>query len=313
MSCARSTGSRSTSATRRARGAARRERLREDHAAVRARGDPAPAARKRAAQRHRGDPAQRAHAQRLPAAQGRHRLPGVQPDPEPHGCRERPGAAPRRRRRLARGAPPRRRSCWPRSAWPSGSRTARASCRAGSSSAWPSPRALALDPPLLLADEPTAHLDYVQVDGVLRLLREIADAGRMVVVATHDERLVPLADGVVELSPRHLEGVPARGEVRLAPGEILFRQGDLSDLVYVVDHGRCRAGPGARGRRRGSPLALRERRVLRRARPDVQVAALRHCAGDGTVPGFRPPGERLPAFAPATERHLRCARIAPAV
>ena len=38
-------------------------------------------------------------------------------------------------------------------------------------------RALCLDPPLLLADEPTAHLDELQVEGVLRLLRESARPG----------------------------------------------------------------------------------------------------------------------------------------
>src|SRR5262249_46286070 len=55
-------------------------------------------------------------------------------------------------------------------------------------------RALAHDPPVILADEPTAHLDYIQVEGVIRLVRDLADDGRLVVVATHDERLVPLAD-----------------------------------------------------------------------------------------------------------------------
>ena len=62
-------------------------------------------------------------------------------------------------------------------------------------------RAIALDPPLILADEPTAHLDFIQVEEVLRLIRELADGDRVVVVATHDARMLPMADRVVELTP----------------------------------------------------------------------------------------------------------------
>jgi putative ABC transport system ATP-binding protein len=97
-------------------------------------------------------------------------------------------------------------------------------------------RALALDPPLLLADEPTAHLDYIQIEGVLQLLRQIADEGRVVVVATHDERIMPLADNIVGLSPRPQEHGDVT-KVQLSAGQILFQQGDPSDLVYVVEEG----------------------------------------------------------------------------
>jgi putative ABC transport system ATP-binding protein len=98
-------------------------------------------------------------------------------------------------------------------------------------------RALALDPPLIVADEPTASLDYVQVDGVIRLLRDLAAPGRVVVIATHDERLLPLADRVVELTPRPTDESRAPERVELAAGAVLFRQGDPGDLVYEVDSG----------------------------------------------------------------------------
>jgi putative ABC transport system ATP-binding protein len=99
-------------------------------------------------------------------------------------------------------------------------------------------RSLAHDPPVLLADEPTAHLDYLQVEGVIALLRQLADAGRTVVVATHDDRLLPLADRVVELTPRFEVGAVPRRNLQLRKGEVLFRQGEPSDFVYVVDKGR---------------------------------------------------------------------------
>jgi putative ABC transport system ATP-binding protein len=99
-------------------------------------------------------------------------------------------------------------------------------------------RALVQDPPLVLADEPTAHLDYIQVEGVLRLLRDIAAPGRLVVVATHDDRITRMADNVVELVPHLPDTERAPQPVALAAGEVLFHQGDLSDVVYMVDAGQ---------------------------------------------------------------------------
>jgi putative ABC transport system ATP-binding protein len=101
-------------------------------------------------------------------------------------------------------------------------------------------RALVHDPPLVLADEPTAHLDHIQVEGVLGLLRDLASPGRVVLVSTHDDRVTNLADRVVEMAPRSA-GLDADREpevLELRAGEVVFEQGSRGDLVYVVEKGQ---------------------------------------------------------------------------
>ncbi len=60
-------------------------------------------------------------------------------------------------------------------------------------------RALASNPAVVLADEPTAHLDGSSVADVSALLRSIADSGRTVIVSTHDDRLLSAVDQTVHL------------------------------------------------------------------------------------------------------------------
>ena len=73
-------------------------------------------------------------------------------------------------------------------------------------------RALAVDPPLLLMDEPTASLDPARRGDLGDTLERLTQSGRTLLAATHDDdfvrdyadRVVVIADGrVVE------EGVPA--------------------------------------------------------------------------------------------------------
>jgi len=98
-------------------------------------------------------------------------------------------------------------------------------------------RAIALDPPLLIADEPTAHLDYIQVEEVLTLIRDLASGERVVVVATHDTRMLPLADRVVELVPHGDADEHEPETITLKAGETLFEQGTMGDSIYVVSSG----------------------------------------------------------------------------
>jgi putative ABC transport system ATP-binding protein len=65
-------------------------------------------------------------------------------------------------------------------------------------------RALLLDPPIILADEPTASLDAVNGQRIADELKAMAQSGKTVVTATHDDRMVALADTVLTMKSGQL-------------------------------------------------------------------------------------------------------------
>lgn len=98
-------------------------------------------------------------------------------------------------------------------------------------------RGLVTDPELLIADEPTANLDHIQAEGVIALLRELRSQGRVIVVSTHDARLIPVADRVVRMTPDGIEPALTAHEARFAAQAIVFRQEDAPEYVYVIESG----------------------------------------------------------------------------
>jgi ABC-type lipoprotein export system ATPase subunit len=65
-------------------------------------------------------------------------------------------------------------------------------------------RALANDPSLVLADEPTGNLDQASGHQVLELLRQVADGPRGVLLVTHDSDAARIADRVLTLEAGRL-------------------------------------------------------------------------------------------------------------
>lgn len=69
-------------------------------------------------------------------------------------------------------------------------------------------RALANEPRLLLADEPTANLDSQHGRDVMRLLKELAAGGeRAVITVSHDERIREVADRVLWLEDGRIKDI----------------------------------------------------------------------------------------------------------
>jgi len=93
-------------------------------------------------------------------------------------------------------------------------------------------RALINDPKIVLADEPTGNLDAQNEEIVLRLLRELHQQGRTIVMVTHDAVVARLADRRIELH----HGKVAAQEIFSMADEEQFDE-VLEELWAVEEHG----------------------------------------------------------------------------
>ena len=116
-------------------------------------------------------------------------------------------------------------------------------------------RALANDPPILVADEPTGNLDSKTAQAIFSLFEDLVHSGKTILMVTHDpdlarrvERTIKLSDGeIIEeslgaafpaLSEEQLiEATRAVAPLVYPPGEVIIQEGRPFELFYLITHG----------------------------------------------------------------------------
>jgi ABC-type lipoprotein export system ATPase subunit len=117
-------------------------------------------------------------------------------------------------------------------------------------------RALANDPPIVVADEPTGNLDSQTEKMILDIFESLAARGKTILIVTHDPilarrstRRVLISDGELVnehiaralsmLPDNHLLKIGRMASVRsFEAGEMIARQGAYSDGLYVITRGK---------------------------------------------------------------------------
>ena len=75
-------------------------------------------------------------------------------------------------------------------------------------------RALANDPAIVLADEPTGNLDLTTGTEIIELLREMNEkSGVTIISATHDHKMLSVSDRVVWIRDGQVERIADRADL----------------------------------------------------------------------------------------------------
>jgi ABC-type lipoprotein export system ATPase subunit len=116
-------------------------------------------------------------------------------------------------------------------------------------------RALATDPAIIVADEPTGNLDSRSADAILRLFGELADQGKTILLVTHDPSFTKATDQTVILSdgeiiddlvaralpllshPQMLEATHQAEKRLFEPGSVIVQQGQQVDHFFMIASG----------------------------------------------------------------------------
>ena len=116
-------------------------------------------------------------------------------------------------------------------------------------------RALANDPPIVIADEPTGNLDSKTAETVFGLFESLVAQGKTIIIVTHDSSLAKRAhrtalitDGEIvnefvavalpTLNPAQLLAATHRVRAHsYAPGEVILTEGKESKAFYIIAKG----------------------------------------------------------------------------
>ena len=116
-------------------------------------------------------------------------------------------------------------------------------------------RALANDPPIIIADEPTGNLDSKTADRIFQLFKDLVAQGKTIIIVTHDsglakraERTALIADGEI-VNEFVLKAMPTLPQEMLLhathvatrqsyeAGAMILTEGTNADSFYIVSRG----------------------------------------------------------------------------
>jgi ABC-type lipoprotein export system ATPase subunit len=116
-------------------------------------------------------------------------------------------------------------------------------------------RALATDPEIILADEPTGNLDSRSAENILNLFEQLAAQGKTILIVTHDPSITQRTDQTIILSdgeiidqavalalpylshPEMLAATHQAKKQQFTPKTTILRQGESVDYFYMVVDG----------------------------------------------------------------------------